>query len=68
MTIRPSHLRELKRSANHMIRMAVGERLNTHFRHLVEQYGFATALIKFGGEDRETQADIAAWRGLGGRS
>lgn len=65
MTITPTHRRELQQAADHMIRSAIDDERNITFRHLVNRYGFATALIKFSGEEPETIADIAAWHHLG---
>ena len=63
--ITPSDRKYLQQAADHMIRSALDEKRNTTFRHLVSRYGFATALIKFSGEDPETLADVAAWNHLG---
>lgn len=65
MTITPSDRKYLQQSADHMIRSAIDHKRNGTFRRLVHCYGFATALIKFSGEEPETIADIAAWHHLG---
>jgi hypothetical protein len=41
--------------------------LAAHGRRLQWQYGFDGAILRFGGNDPATEADLAAWNRLGSR-
>lgn len=61
----PYKLRELKVSAEAMVRRACDPDLESNARKLIHCYGLERALAIIAGKDTATQADIAAWHHLG---